>query len=60
MSQKAKKALRILILLCILIGLVALSVGIMAIAKQQYVIATAMMPVAAWQIVNYKRWSKNL
>lgn len=60
MSQKAKKALRILILLCILIGLVALSVGIMAIAKQQYVIATAMMLVAAWQIVNYKRWSKNL
>lgn len=60
MAKDPKKVLRILTLLSILIGLVALSVGIVAIAKQEYVIAVAMILVAAWQIINYKKWKKSL
>ncbi len=60
MAKNPKKTLQILILLCILIGLVAIAVGIMALAKQEYIIAVAMILVAAWQVVNYKKWKKIL
>lgn len=60
MPKDPKKVLRMLTLLCILIGLTALSVGIIALAKQEYIIAVAMILVAAWQIVNYKKWKKKL
>lgn len=60
MPKDPKKVLRLLTLLCILIGLTALSVGIVALAKQEYIIAVAMILVAAWQIVNYKKWKKSL
>lgn len=60
MPKDPKKTLRVLTLLCILIGLVALSVGIVALAKQEYIIAVAMILVAAWQVVNYKKWKKSL
>lgn len=60
MAKNPKKTLQILILLSILIGLVAIAVGIIALAKQEYVIAVAMILVAAWQVVNYKKWKKIL
>lgn len=60
MPKDPKKVLRMLTLLCILIGLTALSVGIIALAKQEYIIAVAMILVAAWQIVNYKKWKRKL
>lgn len=60
MPKDPKKVLRMLTLLCILIGLTALSVGIVALAKQEYIIAVAMILVAAWQIVNYKKWKRSL
>lgn len=46
-----KKAARILSILCIFIGLAALTVGILAVA---------MILVAAWQVINYKKWRKCL
>lgn len=58
MAKNPKKTLQILILLSILIGLVAIAVGIIALAKQEYIIAVAMILVAAWQVVNYKKWKK--
>lgn len=59
MAKNPKKTLQILILLSILIGLVAIAVGIIALAKQEYIIAVAMILVAAWQVVNYKKWKKS-
>lgn len=49
-----------MMILCIFIGLAALSVGIVAVAKEEYIIATAMILVTAWQIVNYRKWKRNL
>lgn len=45
-------------LLCIVIGLAAIAVGVVAVAKEEYIIAAAMLLVAAWQIPNYKQWKK--
>lgn len=55
-----KKAAHILSILCIFIGLAALTVGILAVAKEEYIIAVAMILVAAWQVINYKKWRKCL
>lgn len=55
-----KKAARILSILCIFIGLAALTVGILAVVKEEYIIAAAMILVAAWQVINYKKWRKCL
>jgi vacuolar-type H+-ATPase subunit I/STV1 len=53
-----KKLAQRMMVLCILIGLVALAVGIMAIAMQKYIIAVAMGIVAIGQIWNYSKWKK--
>ena len=55
-----KKTAHILSILCIFIGLAALTVGILAVAKEEYIIAVAMILVAAWQVINYKKWRKCL
>lgn len=60
MIKDPKKMLRLMLVLCIFIGLAALAVGIVAIAKEEYIIAVAMILVAAWQIVNFKKWKKSL
>lgn len=60
MIKDPKKMLRLMLVLCIFIGLAALAVGIVAIAKEEYIIAVAMILVAAWQIVNLKKWKKSL
>ncbi len=56
--MKKSSLTRTMILVTILTGFAALAVGIVAIAKQEYIIATAMILVAAWQVVNYKKWKK--
>lgn len=60
MAKDPKKTIRLMMILCIFIGLTALSVGIVAVAKEEYIIATAMILVTAWQIVNYRKWKRNL
>ena len=47
-------------ILCIVIGLAAIAVGVVAVAKEEYIIAVAMLLVAAWQIFNYRQWKKSL
>lgn len=59
MAKDPKKTIRLMMILCIFIGLAALSVGIVAVAKEEYIIATAMILVTAWQ-VNYRKWKRNL
>lgn len=60
MPKDPKKTIRIMMILCIFIGLAALVVAIVAVAKEEYIITTAMLLVGAWQIVNYLKWKKNL
>lgn len=59
MSNKySPKAMRILIITCVIIGLVATAVGIVALALKQYVIAAAMFIVAGWQVLKFINWKK--
>lgn len=60
MAKDPKKTIRAMMVLCIVIGLAALSVGIVAVAKEEYITATAMVLVTAWQVVNYRKWKRNL
>lgn len=53
-----KKFSQKMMILCILIGFTALAVCIVAVAKEQYIIAAAMGIVTGMQIVNYKKWQK--
>lgn len=53
-----KKLSQRMMVLCIIIGLVALAVGIMAVAMKQYVIAAGMAIVAIGQIWNFNKWKK--
>lgn len=49
-----------MMILCIVIGFVALAVCIIAVAMEQYIIAGAMGIVAIRQLLNYKKWRKTL
>ena len=50
-------ALRMMIL-CVIIGLTALAVAVMAISMQKYIIAGIMVIVAIMHIWNFKVWQK--
>ena len=50
-------ALRMMIL-CVIIGLTALAVAVMAISMQKYILAGIMVIVAIMQIWNFKVWQK--
>ncbi|MCF2551884.1 hypothetical protein [Bacteroides caecigallinarum] len=58
MARNPQKIMRLMMILTIVIGFAALAVGFVAVAKEEYIIATAMILVAAWQIVNYRLWKK--
>ena len=58
MPKDPKKLLSILMIVAIVIALAALAVGIVALAKQPYIIAAAMLLVAVWQVVNFFKWKK--
>lgn len=58
MAKDQRKLMQAMTILTIFIGFAALAVGIVAVSKEEYIIATAMILVAAWQIVNYKKWKR--
>lgn len=60
MPKDPKKIMSMMTILCIVIGLAAIAVGVVAVAKEEYIIAVAMLLVAAWQILNYRQWKKSL
>lgn len=60
MPKDPKKIMFMMTILCIVIGLAAIAVGVVAVAKEEYTIAVAMLLVAAWQILNYRQWKKRL
>ena len=60
MPKDPKKIMFMMTILCIVIGLAAIAVGVVAVGKEEYIIAVAMLLVAAWQIINYRQWKKSL
>ena len=60
MPKDPKKIMFMMTILCIVIVLAAIAVGVVAVAKEEYIIAVAMLLVAAWQILNYRQWKKSL
>lgn len=56
--KNPQKTMFMLTILCIVIGLAAIAVGIVAIYKKEYIIAAAMLLVAVWQIFNFRQWRK--
>ena len=58
MGVNPQKFSQVMILITLLTGFAAMAVAIVAVAKQEYIIAVAMMLVAAWQVINYKKWKK--
>lgn len=60
MPKDPKKIMFMMTILCIVIGLAAIAVGVVAVAKEEYIIAVAMLLVAAWQILNNRQWKKSL
>lgn len=60
MVKNPAKVLRLLRVLCIVIGLAAIAVGLVATLKQEYVIALAMLVVLVWQVINFIAWGRKL
>lgn len=60
MIKDPKKLAQRMSILCILIGFIALAVGIiaMAMAMEQYIIAIAMGIVTVGQVWNYNKWKR--
>lgn len=58
MVKDPKKVIRMLLVLCIVIGLAAVAVGVVAVYKEEYIIAAGMLFVAIWQVINVYKWKK--
>lgn len=58
MVKGPKKVIRMLLVLCIVIGLAAVAVGVVAVYKEEYIIAAGMLFVAIWQVINFYKWKK--
>lgn len=56
--RNPRKAMRVLSVVSGLIGLAAVVVGVIALDKKEYIIATAMLLVAVWQLINLLSWKK--
>lgn len=59
-TKNPKKVMCILTILCIFIGFAAIAVGVVAILKEEYIIAVAMLLVALWQVFNFRQWRRTL
>ena len=57
MIKDPKKLAQRMSILCI-IGFIALAVGIIAMAMEQYIIAIAMGIVTVGQVWNYNKWKR--
>lgn len=56
--RNPRKTMRVLSVFSGLIGLAAVVVGVIALDKKEYIIATAMLLVAVWQLINLLSWKK--
>lgn len=58
MAKNPKKIIRTLLILCVVIGLAAAAVGVVAVYKEEYIIAAGMLFVSIWQVINFYKWKK--
>lgn len=58
MAKSPQKLASVMMIVTFITGMAALAVAIVALAKLEYIIAVAMVLVAAWQVINYKKWKK--
>ena len=58
MAKNPKRLMLFLSVMAVIIFIVALSLVIVAIQREEYVIAVAMALVAVWQIYNLITWRK--
>lgn len=58
MAKNPKKVMRILTIISVVVGLVAVATAVIALSMKEYVIATAMFIVAGWQVFNVLSWKK--
>ena len=58
MPKDPKKVMRTLIIICVITGLCATAVGIVALALKEYIIAASMFIVAGWQVLKFINWRK--
>lgn len=58
MAKNPKRIIRTLLILCVVIGLAAAAVGVVAVYKEEYIIAAGMLFVAIWQVINFYKWKK--
>ena len=58
MAKSPEKLAGVMMIVTLITGFAALAVAIVGVAKEEYIIAVAMMLVAAWQVINYKKWKK--
>lgn len=58
MAKSPQKLASVMMIVTIVTGFAAMAVAIVGVAKEEYIIAVAMILVAAWQVVNYKKWKK--
>lgn len=58
MPKNPNKLTSVMMIVTLITGFAAMAVAIVAVAKEEYVIATAMILVAAWQVINFKKWKK--
>ena len=56
--RNPRKTMRVLSVVSGLIGLAAVVVGVIALDKKEDIIATAMLLVAVWQLINLLSWKK--
>ncbi len=58
MAKSPQKLANIMMIVTVITGFAALAVAVVGVAKEEYIIAVAMILVAAWQVINYKKWKK--
>lgn len=56
--KPSQKIAKWMIITSLLISVAALTVGILALTMDQYVIASAMALLTIWQVWNCKQWQK--
>lgn len=50
--------MRILTVISVIVGLVAVATAVVALSMKEYIIATAMFIVAGWQVFNIYSWTR--
>ena len=59
MGKTSPRAAATMLTVTIIVIFAALAIGIVALAKQEFIIAAAMLLVILWQFFNYRKWKQH-